>query len=384
MPPEMPDAATCEHLLDVLAELVARSGPAPLLLAPVEPGPEAFPDAWAPNASGVTLLLRRLAWHAGVDREIKVQSELAGAPPDERKPMTRVELVEVGPRSASFVLHYVGDDDVAGALAHEIGVAHAVLHRHGRDPYRAADDPVVAVDPELDLERGSIATVYLGLGTLAANASRQHHSVMERQGFNPMFVAPTGATVEAGHVSIDSLAYLLAVQAVVRGVAEPPPGLTPEQRRAVDAWLDALRDRRAELRERLGITADAESLAARERPEVVRFDDEVVSDDAPRKTAFRWRTNRAGIGTLAGGVLGLGIAMIAVVSTGGLAGIMIGGAVGGHILGRGVRVVRCSGCATPLPEGATSCTRCGATLRGDIASLSERLDAEERLESENR
>jgi hypothetical protein len=29
---------------------------------------------------------------------------------------------------------------------------------------------------------------------------------------------------------------------------------------------------------------------------------------------------------------------------------------------------------------ATTCHRCGAALRGDIASLSERLEAEERLE----
>jgi hypothetical protein len=60
----------------------------------------------------------------------------------------------------------------------------------------------------------------------------------------------------------------------------------------------------------------------------------------------------------------------------------LGGAAAGHVIGRRVRAPRCSACATVLPEGSTVCATCGAVLRGDIATLGERLDAEERLEDE--
>src|SRR5437763_4318149 len=165
MEPTDPDAETRAHLLDVLAGFVAKSGAAPLLLPPVAPGEEAFPEPWAPRKSGVALLLRRLAWHAGLDRAVELEDRLAGAPPTERKPATTVELIEVRERSALFVLRFIGEDDVAGTLAHEIGIAWAVLHRpDGDDPYRTGKAPVISVDPDVDLERGSIATVYLGLG----------------------------------------------------------------------------------------------------------------------------------------------------------------------------------------------------------------------------
>jgi len=378
MLPDLPDAGTRDHLLDVLAGLVARGGAASLLAAPVEPGPAAFPDAWAPSASGVALLLRRLAWYAGLDRAIEIDNQLAGAPPTERKPATSVELTEVDARRALFVARFIGDDDVAGTLAHEIGVAYAALHRPDRDPYRAAGNATITIDPELDLERGSIATVYLGLGVLAANAARQHHSVVERQGFNPLLVATVGAVVEAGHATMDALAYLVAVQAVVRGSARPPAGLESEQRGAVEAWIAALRERASELRERLGVAADAEPS---ERLAVKPFADAPeVTDEKPAATAFRWRTHRGGVGTIAGTVLGIGLGVgLSIVSAGALAGLVLGGAVGGHLIGRRVRVPRCSACATVVPAGAPKCTRCGATLRGEIGSLSERLEAEERL-----
>src|SRR5262249_52456623 len=150
--------------------------------------------------------------------------------------------------------------------------------------------------------------------------------------------------------------YLLAVQAVVRGATQPPAGLAAEQRRAVEGWIAELRDRTGELRARLGIGAEAEE--ARERPAVVRFDDEAVADETPRKTAFRWRTHRAGVGALAGGALGFGIAL-ALASTGGFAAIIIGGALGGHLIGRRVQVPRCSACATVLSKDAATCPRCG-------------------------
>jgi len=373
--PSEPDVETRDHLLDVLGEFVARAGAGPLLLPPVEPGDAAFPDSWATTRAGVALLLRRLAWHAGLDRAIEVEDRQVGARPTERKPATRVTLVEVRRGAAVFALEFIGADDVAGTLAHEIGAAFAVLHPpSGIDPYRTAEAPAIAVDPDVDLERGSIAAAYLGLGVLAANAARQNHAVLEGQGFHPLLVAEVGVELEAGYLPASSLTFLVAVQAVLRGEAKPPGGLVPAQRREVEAWLEVLD--RATLRARLGIAGDA---PAGERPTPTAFSDAKLEPDAPRhKIAFRWRTNRGGLGFIAGMVVGLGASIAAAPTL--MPWLVIGGAVGGHLFGRQIRVPRCSACATTLKGPAERCTACGAVMRGDIAHLSDRLAAEEQLQ----
>jgi hypothetical protein len=130
------------------------------------------------------------------------------------------------------------------------------------------------------------------------------------------------------------------------------------------------------LRARLGNAGDA---VAGERPTPTAFPNAKLEPDAPRhKIAFRWRTSRGGLGMFTGTLLGIGAA---------LAGppiltpwLVIGGAVGGHLVGRLIRVPRCSACATVLKGLAQHCTACGAVMRGDIAHLSDRLAAEEQLD----
>lgn len=375
--PDAPDTESREHLLDVLAEYVARAGASPLLLPPIEPGPATFPEPWAPTRPGVVLVLQRLLWHAGIDRDVELEDRrVAGAPPTERKPETRVELFELRGRQARFALGFVGNDDVAGTLAHEVGVAFAAAHRPDQaDPYRTAEPTVIAIDPDVDLTRGSIATVYLGLGVLAANAAFQEYSRAGR--FNGAYEPLDYDVLRAGHVPMSALAYLLAVQAIVRGEDAPPAGLAPPQRDETVAWLAELHGRRAELRTRLGIAQDARG---DDRPAVVRFADVALDDEpAPPKIAFRWRTHRGGVGLLAGLVLGAGVATAVATRDGSLVAI-VGGAAAGHVVGRRVRVPRCSGCANIVPLDATTCRSCGASLRGDIARLADRLEAEEQLE----
>jgi hypothetical protein len=364
-----------EKLLDVLGELVARGGARSLLLPPIAPGDAAFPEPWAPTKVGVQHLLRRLAWHAGIDREITIDDQRAGAPPTERKPATRVELVEVRGKQAHFTLGFVGSDDVVGTLAHEVGTLHALLHRpEAPEPYRSAEAPVLAVDPDRDPERGGVAAVYCGLGVLAANAAYQHYSIEGR--VNGAYIPHEVDVLKAGALPMSSFAYLVAVQAIVRGDAEPPAGLRSSQRDEVAAWMKALLDKRGELRARLGIEPGAEPDV---REPVIAFTNiEDVREAAPRKTAFRWQTNRGGVGLLAGTVLGIGISFV--VSRGLVPFTAFGGATAGHLVGRRVRTPRCSACATVVRQGATACHVCHAALRGDIANLSERLEAEERLE----
>ncbi|MDX2086682.1 MAG: hypothetical protein SFX73_02475 [Kofleriaceae bacterium] len=375
--PRAPSAKRRDELIAELADFVARGGAGPLLAPPVEPGQTAFPEPWRPTRGGAIGLLRRLAWHAANPRAVRVIEERLGAPPTERKPATRGGLTSVTAKELVFRIEFLGADDVAGTFAHELGVAHAVLNRRdAADPYRAGDGPELLVE-ERDLERGSIATVYLGLGAVAINGAFQQYSRAGR--FNGAYEPLEYDVLRAGYVPMSELAFLLAVQAVVRG-AGVPDGLSPPQRDEVTVWLEALRGSAVELRARLGIT---EAMAGEPRPAVVPFDDVDLTDEAApaRKNAFRWRTHRGGVGFFAGAMVGFGASLIVAMPTAAVW-LVVGAATAGHLAGRRVLVPRCSGCASVVAKDAPACAHCGATLRGDIADLNERLEAEERLRDE--
>lgn len=387
--PGTPEAARCDQLLGELAGLIAVGGAPRFLLAPVVPGPAAFPEAWTPDAAGVARVLRRLAWHAGMPAQrIEIHDEGLGAPPTERKPGTRVELMAAREAAIEIVLSFVGEDDVAGTLAHEIGVAYAIRHRAAPEgAYRAPAHAVERVDPDRDLERGSVAAVYLGLGTLAANAALQQYT---RGRFNGAYSEHEYDVLRAGYLALPELAFLLAVQAVVREMPAPPRGLNGPQRDETSAWIVALRGERAALCARLGVPVDsaADAVVSGARPVVERFAEEpdaatVAAPARPRRIAFRWQATRAGSGVLVGAIAGGG-AMAAAGTTSMLAmGMILAGVVAGHVIGTRVRVARCSACVRVVAVDAARCASCGAQLRGDIRALAERLDAEEALERES-
>jgi hypothetical protein len=405
--PSAPDAGTREQVVAQLTDLIARAGSKRFLRAPVAPGARAFPDPWAQTPAGVQVLLRRLAWHADLEacglREIAILDRRAGKPVTERMPATRIEALELRAGTATFVLGFIGNDDVVGTAAHEIGALFAAVHRPGQaDPYRSAEPPAIEVEAG-DAERGSVAAVYLGLGVLAANAAFQEYSRAGK--FNGAYEALDYDVLRAGSVPMSVLAYALAVQAVVRAevvarevaasgapkrpgaAVELPRGLRGPQADEVRAWIAALRGQATALCDRLGIAAETHVIGSRE--DAVAFADvdaaEVARDDrdeSERRIAFRWRTHRGGVGMIAGAVVGVGFALLA--SRGMAPWVAIGAASGGHVIGRRVRVRRCSGCAHVVREGSAVCERCGASLRGDIDQLADRLDAEERLERETR
>lgn len=393
--PSAPDAGTREHVLALLADFIARAGAERFLRPPVAPGAAAFPDPWAPTPAGVQVLLRRLAWHADLSgcglRQVKIDDRRAGKPVTERMPATRIEAAELRGGVATFVLGYVGGDDVGGTAAHEVGALFAAIYRPVEaDPYRSAEPPAIEVDAGA-AERGSIATVYLGLGVLAANAAFQEYSRAGK--FNGAYEALEHDVLKAGAVAMSVLAYAVAVQAVVRaevlgGAVEAPKGLRGPQGDEVRAWMVALRGRRAQLVEQLGLAPARVALASAgpARDAAVAFADvdaaAVARDERAeaRRFAFRWRTHRGGVGVIAGAVVGVGFALIAGRAV--APWLVFGGASGGHVIGRRVRVPRCSACSTVVLEDADVCPRCGAALRGDIDRLADRLDAEERIEAE--
>jgi hypothetical protein len=378
--PAVPNETRRERLLSVTADLVARGGAAQLVLPPVKPGGAAFPEPWKPTRGGIAALLRRLVWHAGGlgERSVAVDDQRLGAPPTERKPQTRVELTQVSTQELAFTVGFIGEDDIVGTCAHEIGVACAVMYRPDEtDPYRTQEQAVLSVDAR-DLERGSIATVYLGLGVLAANAAfQQYSSRVAVDAYQPTVYE----VHRAGYAEMSDLAYLLAVQAVIRGESTAPPGLGPPQKDEVTAWIETLATQAAMLRERLGVQ-DAERGTTRPKP--VRFTDVDMSEDPKlgNRTGFRWETNRSGAGMFAGLALGVGIAMAAAPSQLAFMSISMAGVGAGNVMGRRMRAIRCSNCSTVIGAGAQRCVKCGSLMRGDIKRLAERLEAEERLESE--
>src|SRR3569832_1049090 len=109
--PAEPSLAVREALLETTAELIGRAGVERFMQQPVQPGAEMFPDQWARTRYGVSVL----------------------APRTERKPATRIECIEVTRDAARFALGFLGTDDIVGTLAHELGVAFAVLHRSDKD-----------------------------------------------------------------------------------------------------------------------------------------------------------------------------------------------------------------------------------------------------------
>jgi hypothetical protein len=379
--PQVPTAADRAWLLDTLAQLVAAGGAGPLLAPPIVPGDAAFPDPWRPTLVGMRRVLRRLAWHAGLgDRAVEVSDARDEAVATTKLIATEAELATVTATELRFAVYSIGTDDIAGTLAHEVGIAVAVsIGALGGDPYRAPDPATVVERADHDLRVGSVAAVWSGLGALAANASYQQYSGGQYKahlGFAPLEYE----VIRAGHLPLGALAFLLAVQCEIGGHAAK--NLGGPQRDEVAAWQRALAGRRDELRARLGIPDGA---APVDRPTPVPFADEpdpehdLARDAGGERAAtkvFRVEYNRAGPGAMVGVVFGV-IAGTAFQSPVGL-GLGLGtGVILGFGLGRLSRRDRCSHCIAVLPQAATACPGCRGTIAGRIQHRNQRLDHED-------
>jgi hypothetical protein len=258
--PDAPGRTDVEWLIRQLARLVEVGGAARLLAEPIAPEPASFPDAWQASPARVVRVIERLLWHAGVERRVVVVDRRDESGTTHRRVATECDVVDIdvnGP-TIDLDLHSIGDDDVVGTLAHEVGVAVAVISGvAGGDPYR--DRAAVSAWSEDDLRIGSVAAVWAGLGVLAANAAFQQYSggvFQPHRGFAPVEYD----VIRAGHLPLPALAFLLAIQIELRD-ARLPRGLGRPQTDEVRAWQRALRGKSATLRSLLGIAADATPLA---------------------------------------------------------------------------------------------------------------------------
>ncbi|HET7500036.1 MAG TPA: hypothetical protein VFK02_03510 [Kofleriaceae bacterium] len=382
-------------MLSDLATLIARGGAWRFLHGPVVAADEAhYPEPWEETRAGVARVLARTLWHAHAAFDATLEDARApGMQKDGLLRNTLLQLTDGDGHAARFVLHHIGNDDVAGIAAHEVGRAFvAWLAREGH-PFRAAPEDGLPA-PAL----GSLATVYLGLGVVAANAAYHSRTGGKVTGNLAVYSHVVG---RAGGLDVDDLAFLLAVQAEVRDdVLDALGSLRPTQAEAVAAWRAVLEDHEDELRQLLGLDAAADQVAAPDRPAAPRpvsieaaVDEALLGKRNHGKRVFRVPASRVRIEGLLGGMLGLfaggGMAGAVLPAVSGLRiGVVVGttmiGFLVGHARGTRKKLYRCATCESFLDRAATVCPACGGTIAGDIAHRGLRLDAEEALEAEER
>ena len=372
-----------ERRLREIARMIAAGGAWRFLHGPVvSAATRDYPDRWEESREGVARALARTLWHAHLDVEVTLEDVRAPTMPTHKQlRRTHVELAEAKPGRVRFEVSAIGNDDVAGALGHEVGRAFLSQLDAGA-PFRTAPDGELP-----DAEHGTIAAVYLGLGVVALNAARYRRAFSEIRGRSTYHEEEW---VEIGGLGVDDLAFLVAVQATVRDDVLPAlDTLHREQAEAVRAWRDVLDDHEDELRSLLAVGADAgDSPPGRAPvPRTVTVAGSYAEGDLARpnlgRPVFRYPETRSITGSLIGIVAGMGIG-IATLSPP-VMGVAAGaGAVGGFLVGRRMRYFRCASCGNFVTPAHAECRLCGGLLVGEIQDPRQRLDAEEAYEEARR
>lgn len=399
-PPPAPSASECAWLLAELRALCEVAGTGRLLAPPATPSPDLF-ATWQPSPSGVTAVIATLCELADArDLGIEVHDERHLAVSTDRMRVTEVELTTAAGARPRLALLSIGTDDVAGTLAHDVGVAMvAAMPTVTGAPFRdhgPGDGSGTSAEASEHLHaRGSVASVWAGLGALAINATYQQTAGGDyrvERGFAPLEYA----VIRAGYLPLPAMAFLLAVQGVVRGARAIPDGLVGPAADETGAWMDAMRRHRNELRALLGISADQArdpALARRDRPwpswgstllvasdtvapeepaSEMSLADPMVGVTAPGsrrgQPVYRVAYRRIGGGLLVGAAAGIGVAIVAKLSWAVLVTLPLGAAAGAAI-----KVDRCATCIEVLPAGLTVCPRCGGQIVGRVAHREQRL-----------
>jgi hypothetical protein len=383
-------AAEQRRLLSDLGTLIARAGAWRFLHGNVVAADDTdYPDRWEETRVGVAGVLARTLWHAHASFDgILEDARTPGAQGEALLRNTLLQLARIEDRVARFTLHHIGNDDVAGIVAHEVGRAFVGWLARDGHPFRTTPEDGL---PEPAI--GSLATVYLGLGVVAANAA--YHS-RARGKVTGNLAHHSHVISRAGGLDVDDLAFLLAVQVVVRDDVLPAlASLRRTQAEAVAAWRAVLEDHEDELSQLLGLN-DATTLAPDRSPAPrsvaieAAFDETQITKRNHGKRVFRVPETRMRGHAPAGGVLGLisGAATAIALGpfgTGILNAIVIGTAVTGFALGRFIggtrQLYRCATCESFIDAAAAQCPACGGTIAGDIANRKLRLEAEDELDA---
>ena len=378
--PGWPLSTHHDELVRELARFIALGGAWRFARGPVIAArAESFPEPWRESRDALAQVVGRVAWYAHLD--IAIVLDDLRQPRAQRRDLlrdTNLALVRAEQDRIELALSAIGNDDVAGIASHVIGRAFATLGASEAHPFRRSDDGLAT--PAL----GSLATVYLGLGVLAANAALHDRSAAQTVGNRGIHAHQIA---QAGGVPWQDLAFLLAVQATVRDdVLAALDTLRESQAQLVAAWREVLDDHEAELAAMLALgDVDAEAPPARApEPRAATVRAEHAERDLGRANLGR-RVFRMPGGSKAGqyGVVGLVAAPLAVavlgVSTLGV-GVAMAPAFIAAFVGLRRKVFRCASCNALLARDATECRACGGTVAGDVRSAIDRLDAEDALD----
>jgi hypothetical protein len=374
------DADFEQWLLEEMAALVRRAGAGPFVAAPLLRSDDAhFPDDYDGDVVGVRTFVRRVLRHAGLgDLHVDLEVVQDAAVSDSLAP---VLFASVDHGRITFELH--GDPparkDLVDHLVFEAGHAFRACKNLDTDeaPYR---DRVDAADDVVE-QRAAVTAVYLGFGIIAANAAHHYESKA------PARDLQTHADYHhkmVGSLAPEAIAWLLALQVVVRGSGEETvrQALSPNQRAAFSAAIKELEPRRDALIDALGLTGEAEwpspASVDLDELEVEEADVELFERQAARDAEANEKRKRSTVYPVDTTRPWSQVIIVALIA-GGIVGPIVYGATGVGILGwifqiatavliavwlRGARPPECSdtGCRATLPEGADTCPGCGARI----------------------
>ncbi|MBA3456590.1 MAG: hypothetical protein H0T42_26105 [Deltaproteobacteria bacterium] len=354
------------ELVVALASMIRRFGAERLLEAPlVRADTKHFPDPWEPKLHTVHQLLYRLCWHAHIDPEIAVVDTRPIR--DDDTSMLRTSSIEIASCEAgvaTFEVAYIGNDDVAGKLAHNVGQIFLEL---------APDEPFRTARSAADERDGSVAAVFLGLGVVAANAAmyRRHASrLVGREVHSEHQIA------SAGGLDIADITMLVAIQDLLRDeVQDALKTLHGPQREWVEQWKAILDPHEDELREMLGLDEERPPRPL-SRPARARVVAEEAHHENPKfnlgRDVARVR-QRSWYGIVPGAFLGLfavaglvGVSVLPVGVVSVVVGLTAGTAFGWWRWCRPFYTCSEGACLRLILASAKKCPSCGGTVADTI------------------
>jgi hypothetical protein len=393
----LPDPEEQEWLIGALAGLVAQRGEESLVARPlVQPTSKFFPDSWSFSEEGLDRVVRRLMQFAGLGHLGIVIEVFTDEQWEERtadSPRGNAAALFFGIKAGSCWFGFNADSPadeeyMAGVMAHE--VAHAYRLHHQIPEAETREEEELLTD---------VTAVYLGFGILAANNSHRYRSAGWNDGWTSY---QSWSTNQAGYLTPQAFAFLLALQVQARGVQEKrlvTDHLEANQAACLKAALAAIEKWKEELPEKLGLTGAAPAPGEHRLEEILRPLPKVAK---PRQYEADSRFNRGDIvfrlkrrhpvrAAFLGGFAGLlaGFLVFLALEADGwkpgpiVALSLLAGIAGMMLLERRNRREVCSDneCEADLPPDAETCPGCAGRIVGVINSSADRLDARERYEA---
>jgi len=390
----LPSLLEQSTLIKQLASLVEARGFEPLVSAPLlEPTSKHFPDAWRADALGVERLARRLLAYAGLpDLGVDVDLFEGSHPSDWRSNHkdTAAWFAGIADRRCHFgtnALQFAEPELLPAIMAHE--VAHAYRRWHKLEVF----------DRDTEERLTDLTTIYLGFGILTTNGSYRYRKRGGLIGGNYVRTEWTHSVL--GYLPAEQMSFLLAAQAVARGLSwaqrRRQAGLLEANQAGYFKTACAALDRGVVI-ERLGLSHPGKWPPV-VPPAPIAFD---TSNDPPAPPpppprdpgiqgeyegmpVFRVAHSRAIPLTFAGAAVGIGasVTIPSELTSATIVASMICAALLGTVVGKRLRRDRCSEpeCRTTIPADSAHCPGCGGVVSGRIANADDRLGAREDLEA---